>query len=102
MWDDETPRSAPVLAAIEPARALSWREGRLEYTREPLWAVVADLNRYSDRPIEIADAKLRNLFVTTTILTESIPEWLAGLHGTLPVGVKFEDSRTVILDVAAR
>ena len=102
VWDDETPRSAPVLAAVEPSRALSWREGRLEYVREPLWAVVADLNRYSERPVEIADAKLRNLHVTTTVHTDSIREWLTGLPGTLPVGVEFENGRTVIVDVAAR
>src|SRR5262249_40412332 len=42
------------IAAIDPERELTWKEGRLEYFREPLQNVVSDANRYTHRHIEIA------------------------------------------------
>ncbi|MGD2132164.1 MAG: FecR domain-containing protein [Maricaulaceae bacterium] len=49
---------------IEPdalSRELSWREGMLAFSGEPLSEVVEDLSRYSDISIEFADASVQNL-----------------------------------------
>lgn len=46
-------------AVIE--RKLSWREGLLSFSGEPLGEVIADMSRYTDLSIEIEDEALRAL-----------------------------------------
>jgi transmembrane sensor len=93
-WDEEQP--GPVLSAVDATQALSWREGRLAYTREPLRAVVSDLNRYSDRPVVIRDEAIGRLRVTGTVFTDATSAWLATLPNSLPVRVKIENDSYVI------
>lgn len=38
---------------IDPASVASWRSGRLVYDNAPLDLVVADINRYANKPVEI-------------------------------------------------
>ena len=42
-------------------RKLSWRQGMLIYTGDPLRDVVSDVSRYTDITIEIADSALRDM-----------------------------------------
>lgn len=44
-------------------RAMSWREGRLEYLNEPLGRVIGDLNRYRKDKIIIADSSIENMTI---------------------------------------
>lgn len=44
--------------------AFAWRTGKLRFDDAPLGAVVAELNRYFDVPITLADASLADLPVT--------------------------------------
>jgi len=37
------------LSSVDTSAVLAWREGRLEYVRAPLVAVIADVNRYAQR-----------------------------------------------------
>ena len=99
-WDEEQP--GPALSAVDPAQALSWREGRLAYAREPLRAVVSDLNRYSDRPVVIRDEAVGRLRVTGTVFTDATGAWLATLPNSLPVRVKVENDSYVILSSESR
>lgn len=53
--------SVPVVARVatgEIARALAWRERRLEFDGEPLSEIVAEFNRYTTRPLTIVDTDL--------------------------------------------
>ncbi len=51
------------LSEREIARQLSWREGYLVFSGEPLEEVVAEVSRYTDMKIEIVDPQLRSLRV---------------------------------------
>lgn len=73
-----------------PAQIATWREGRFEYRREELRQVVADLNRYTERPIVIDDEAAGALRYTGTVLPDHLNEWLAGIGGVLPVQVREE------------
>jgi transmembrane sensor len=46
------------ISAAEVQRALAWQERRLEFDATPLAAVVAEFNRYNQRQLVIADAKI--------------------------------------------
>jgi transmembrane sensor len=49
------------ISASELRRRLSWHEGYLVYSGQPLAEVVADVNRYSPVTLEIADPELKRL-----------------------------------------
>ncbi len=84
-WEGEAAR--PTLATVDPRRALGWREGRLEYIDEPLAAVIADVNRYSKRPVEIRDEAAARLAFTGTVFTGATDEWVQALPGEFPVSL---------------
>lgn len=90
-----TPRHA---APVDPARALAWREGRLEYINEPLAAVIADVNRYTDRPVTV-DAAAAQLTFTGTVFVASVEDWLQALPRQFPVElVTTRDERHLVAD----
>lgn len=51
------------LSKDEIGRAVSWREGRLEYLAEPLNHVIEDLNRYRKDKIIIADSAIESMTI---------------------------------------
>ncbi|WP_347260890.1 FecR domain-containing protein [Rudaea sp.] len=93
--------SGLTVGAISPGRAASWREHRLEFVNEPLDAVVADINRYSTRPLALADAKLGTLVFTGTVDTAALDSWIEALPKILPLRVD-ADGDHVTLSAADR
>lgn len=98
-WDGDSAKTAPSPQASR--NPLAWREGRLEYTDEPLHAVIADLNRYSTRPIVIVGDQTRALRFSGTVLTSAVPDWLSGLPDVFAVSIHEENEVTVIQARAA-
>lgn len=45
------------LSKVAPQDVFDWRTGRLVYRNRPLAEVVADLNRYTEAPLRLADAR---------------------------------------------
>jgi transmembrane sensor len=86
--------SVPVTASVPSMTA--WRDGRLQYSSEPLRLVVAELTRYSDVPVEIADPEVADVRVTATVFESNVRGWLEGLEQALPVKVEFGKDRIVI------
>lgn len=84
------------VARIDPAHAAAWRDDRLEFDNEPLSVVVASLNRYSARPVRIADGELASLGFTGTIRTDAIDHWLEALPQVLPVHVESHPDEIVL------
>ncbi len=93
--------SGLTVGAISPGRSVSWREHRLEFVNEPLDSVVANINRYSTRPLVLADAKLGALVFTGTVDTSALDSWLEALPRILPLRVD-ADGEHVTLSAADR
>jgi len=89
------------LAKVDPARALGWREGRLQYFDEPLDTVIADVNRYSSQPIRIRAQGIGRLTFTGTVFVESIDDWLAGIESTFPVRASRGRDNSITIDWAS-
>ncbi len=89
-------KAMPVPVAARPERALAWRDGRLEYTNEPLHAIVSDLNRYARSPIVLVGEDIRAMKFSGTVLTPAVDEWLLGLPDVFPVTVQRQHDVTVI------
>jgi transmembrane sensor len=79
--------SGLAVVSISPARATSWRDHRLEFVDEPLDVVVANINRYSARPLRIVDAQVETLTFTGTVRPDALDGWLRALGKVLPVRV---------------
>jgi transmembrane sensor len=58
------------LRSVAPDEAMSWRSGRLIYRAEPLANVVADLNRYTAKPLRIADSRAARMTFSGVLLTD--------------------------------
>ena len=81
--------------------ATAWRGRRLEFVNEPLSVVVANINRYSRRPVQIADARVGQLTFTGTVRVDAIDRWVEALPRVFPVQVSaFGDH--VVLSSAER
>lgn len=88
--------SGLTVSTIPPTRATSWREHRLEFVNEPLDSVIANINRYSTRPLVLADPKLGTLAFTGTVDPGALDGWLRALPKILPVRVGGESGRVTI------
>jgi transmembrane sensor len=86
------------VSSSDPSHAAAWRDDRLEFDNEPLAVVVANINRYSARPVRIVDADLGPLTFTGTVRTDAIDDWLHALPQVLPLQVSEEGGQTVLSD----
>jgi transmembrane sensor len=85
------------IAAVDARRELGWREGRLEYVNAPLSVVVADAGRYSDRRIEITEARLGAMTYSGTIFTRALDDWLSAVESTFPIRIETRGDRVLLL-----
>jgi transmembrane sensor len=81
----------------EPGAALAWQNGRLEFVDEPLRAVVATINRYSDRELILTDARLGEMSFTGTVYEGRVDEWLQALQAVFPIRVVSSGSDAILL-----
>jgi len=77
------------VARVDPAGALGWREQRLEFVNAPLSFVVANINRYAQRPLQVHDPAIGRLTFTGTVDLHSLDRWLAALQTIFPVRVEY-------------
>lgn len=84
VWN-ESGDSVPSIAPTTEASTLAWQQGRLEYHNEPLSAVIADVNRYSQQPIVIEDAAAGEILFSGTVFTRATDAWIDALPQVFPV-----------------
>ena len=86
------------VGSITSEQATAWRSDRLEFINEPLAVVVANINRYSNQPVHIADADLEPLTFTGSIKTDAMESWLNALPQVFPLRVSKDGHRVVLSD----
>jgi transmembrane sensor len=74
----------------------AWREGLRLYFDTPLNDVVADFNRYSKRPLELASAEMGKLSLTAVFPTDNIDKMVQSLSNVLPITITEEDQRILL------
>ena len=90
-----------VITPPEVTRRLAWREGMLVFTGEALPEVVADVSRYTDMDIEIADSRLAELRVGGYFKVGEVEPMLQALQTSFGVRVERIDARHVRLSRAS-
>ena len=78
-------------------RQLAWREGMLAFSGEPLVNVIAEVSRYTDVTIEIADPRLNDLRVGAYLKVGEVNPLLDALHASFGVQVYRIDAHHVRL-----
>ena len=91
---------AEVVSDAELGRKLAWRQGQLIYSGQPLADVLADISRYSDIEIELADPGLRNLPVGGAFRVNQTGAIFAALENNFGVHAEWIDARHVRLTAA--
>ena len=82
----------------EPA---AWRHGRLVYVDLPLKDIIADANRYSREPIEIADESVANLRISVTYPSDRTEDMVSALSRSLSLKVERRGSGGIVLKARA-
>ncbi|MFT4196003.1 FecR family protein, partial [Ottowia sp.] len=75
-------------ATVDAADATAWRQGQLVFQRTPLAEVLAEIARYTGRPVRLADPSLAGLEVSGVYRTANTQALLALLPTFLPVVVE--------------
>lgn len=77
--------TALTVASVSTTTAGNWRQGQLEFSAEPLSVVIANVNRYLPREIEIADPQIAILIYSGTVQPAYIDEWVLALEAIFPL-----------------
>lgn len=75
----------------------AWQSGRAVFESEPLSEVVDELNRYSRRPLVIADRNLAAMRISGTYKTGDVGAFAVSLSRLLPVEVAAEPDRITLV-----
>jgi transmembrane sensor len=89
------------ITAADLEATSAWKEGRLEYRHTPLKDVIVQVNRYSVKPIEIADDAAGELPFSGTVFGGQVAEWLRAVQSAYPIEVTESPERIIIRSRAA-
>ncbi|WP_082885730.1 FecR family protein [Methylomonas koyamae] len=86
------------LPANQIAMQTAWREGRLIFENRRLDEVLAELERYHDIRLTLADPALAKLKVSGTFHTDNLDAALNIIAMTLPIDIRRPNPRQAVLD----
>ena len=86
---------AAIPSRVDLGRKLAWRQGQLIYNGQPLSEVLADISRYSNIKIELADPTLENLPVGGAFRTDQIEAIIAALENNFGLHAEWIDPQHV-------
>lgn len=84
----------------DPRRVVAWNHGRLVFVDRSLRSVIADLNRYSTKPITLETTSTGDTHVTGTVKLDAVKQWLEALHSI--AGVRLVENEREFVLVAAK
>jgi transmembrane sensor len=80
-------------ASVDSQRSTAWLRREIVFDHEPLEQVVAEYNRYTAKPIEIATPALRNLQISGVFATDDTDAFVAFLRSLKGVRVEVTETR---------
>jgi transmembrane sensor len=78
------------------SRASAWRHGRLAFFEEPLAEAVAEMNRYTRRPIVILDPEIGQMPISGNYSVGDPEAFATSISVLLPVRVELERGRVTL------
>jgi transmembrane sensor len=90
------------VTAANVDRQLLWRDGFVEFDDEPLGHAVAEINRYTDRPVTLRNDGVADLHVSGLYRTGSPEQFVDAMQGILPVDARSTAQGGIELSLSAR
>jgi transmembrane sensor len=88
----------PVVKRVNPETIDSWQQGQLQFSGEPLGAVVESVNRYARRQIVKVEPEVAAWSYTGTVQRDRADEWIDNLPQIFPVKkVDLPDGNVVLV-----
>jgi len=78
------------------SRAIAWRDGRLAFYEDSVSAAVAEMNRYTRRPIVILDPQVGEMRISGNYSVGDAEAFARSLSVLLPVTVGLEKDRVTL------
>ena len=78
------------------SRAIAWRDGRLAFFEDSLLEAVAEMNRYTRRPIVILDPQVGQMRISGNYSVGDAEAFAVSLSVLLPVSVGLEKDRVTL------
>jgi len=75
------------VASVNLKEVSAWQQGRLEFRHSPLSEVIPRVNRYSRKPIALADDGVADIPYGGTVFERQVEDWLQALQTTYPISV---------------
>ncbi len=79
--------------SVDPQRTTAWLNRQIMFDGEPLERVVAEFNRYAQKPIEITSPALRDLEISGVFSVDDSEAFIAFLRSLEGVQVEVTDTR---------
>src|SRR5690606_30434116 len=86
-----------VVRVADVEKAVSWREGRVIFSDEPLVQVIEEINRYSTRKVVLGDGDLGEMRVSGVFRPGSADRFVAALEIGFPVDAEGDRRRNVVV-----
>lgn len=90
------------LSEAELQRRLSWQDGYLAFSGEPLIDVVTQMNRYSAIKVSVGEASLESIPIGGDFKIGDVEGMLDLLHSTLGIQARWEGEHRVVLEPKRR
>tara|TARA_R110001606_G_scaffold99949_1_gene220156 strand:- start:15841 stop:16830 length:990 start_codon:yes stop_codon:yes gene_type:complete len=98
-----SPGGAKILSRVDPATALQWQSGMIQFDNVTLADAVAELNRYSAIKLHVSDRQLADERLTGTFPTGKPEEFASSLALFLPLRAERSgDLITLVAETSAR
>lgn len=85
------------VATADIERTISWRSGVVEFAGDSLGSAVAEMNRYTDRPIEIADPEVAGYRVSGVFRTGEAETFAKMMTQVFPVEAEQKPGQPIVL-----
>lgn len=98
--DQQLRASLNVMSSVQPfdkARDTAWLHGKLRFDGTPLREVIADLARYRQAPVRVADGRAGDLRLSGEFDSASVEDLINMLPSILPVNLQRAPDGTVTL-----
>lgn len=89
------------VSEAEAARALAWRERRLEFGAEPLEAIVAEFNRYNEHQLVIVDSVLAKKRFGGKFACDDVEKFVQVLVSSFGVNAERQAQQTILRSSAS-
>ena len=93
--------SAVRIAAVNPAKLTSWREGRIYFDRDPLSKVIEEINRYSETRFVIPDPGVGALTLSGVFRTGDTDSVAFALRESYGLDIRRDGRQIEIVRAAA-